>query len=295
MDIYQTVTDRIVALLEAGTCPWRRSWSAGSGMPRNLVTKKEYRGINPFLLSAMPYSSPYWLTYRQATFLGGHVKRGEKSSMVVFWKMLDKKATTDQGDEVSTDQGKIPMLKFYNVFSVEQCEGLTVPPDPEETVNDITAIEKAEQIVRGYKGAPVIRYGGNKAFYRPLDDLVQMPFQHTFEHSEDFYSVLYHELGHSSGAKHRLARKEVVEVNAFGSEPYGVEELVAEFTASFLCAYAGISNQTIDQSASYINSWLSVIREDRKMAIVAAARAQRAADLILGKQHDGSLTNDTAE
>lgn len=298
MDIYQTVTNRIVQLLEAGTCPWRKSWSGGSGMPRNLVSKKEYRGINPFLLAAMPYSSPYWLTYRQAVSLGGHVKRGEKSSLVVFWKMLDKQATTDQDDDATTKQGKIPMLKFYNVFSVEQCEGLTVPPDPEETVNEFTVIEKAEQIVQGYKKAPVIQYGGDRAFYRPLDDLVQMPFQHTFEHSEDFYAVLYHEMGHSTGAKHRLARKEVVELNTFGSHDYSVEELVAEFTASFLCAQAGISGETINMSASYIDGWLSALKGpkgDKKMLVVAAARAQRAADLILNKQHGDSLTDDTAE
>ncbi len=284
MDIYQTVTDRIVALLEAGTCPWKKSWSGGSGMPRNLVSKKEYRGINPFLLSAMPYSSPYWVTYKQAVSLGGHVKRGEKSSMVVFWKMLDKRAATDQDDEATTKTGKIPMLKFYNVFSVEQCEGLTIPPEPEEAVNVFTPIENAERIVQGYKGAPIIRYGGNRAFYRPLDDTVTMPFPHTFDRSESFYAVLAHELGHSSGAKHRLARKEVVDVNAFGSHDYSVEELVAEFTASFLCAHAGISSETIDMSAAYIKGWLSVLKGDKKMLVVAAARAQVAADLILGRK-----------
>ncbi|MBJ6750970.1 ArdC family protein [Geomonas anaerohicana] len=302
MDIYQTVTDRIVALLEAGTCPWKRSWSAGSGMPRNLVSKKEYRGINPFILGAMPYSSPYWLTYRQAASLGGHVKRGEKSTMVVFWKMLDKKASTDQIEEANTKHGKIPMLKFYNVFSIEQCEGLTLPPDPEETINEFTPIEKAEQIVQGYKRAPIIRYGGNRAFFRPADDLVQMPYQHTFEHNEDFYAVLYHELGHSTGAKHRLARKEVVELNTFDSHERGVEELVAEFTASFLCAHAGISSETIDMSASYIDGWLSVLKGpkgDKKMLVVAAARAQAAADLILnmrpGENSETDVTEGSAE
>lgn len=284
MDIYQTVTDRILQLLEAGTCPWRRSWSGGSGIARNLVSKKPYRGINPFLLAASPFSSPYWLTYRQAVSLGGHVKRGEKSSMVVFWKMLDKKAA-DQEDEEASKHCKIPMLKFYNVFSVEQCEGLTVPPEPEEVVNEFTSIEKADQIVKGYRGAPVVRHGGNRAFYRPADDIVQMPHPHTFDQSESYFSVFFHELAHSSGAAHRLARKEVTEVNTFGSEPYGVEELVAEFTASYLCAHAGISNQTIDQSASYIDSWMKVLRskENKKMLVIAAARAQAAADHILGR------------
>jgi hypothetical protein len=147
MDIYQTVTDRIISLIESGTIPWRKTWAAGGGgMPKNLVSKKEYRGINIFLLSAMPFSSPYWLTYKQATDLGGHVKRGEKSTPVIFWKVLDKH---DQDDDTKAI-GKIPMLKHYNLFSAEQCEGIPVPPDPEETVNPFTPIERAEQIIAGY-------------------------------------------------------------------------------------------------------------------------------------------------
>ncbi|GFO56722.1 hypothetical protein GMSM_37290 [Geomonas sp. Red276] len=292
MDIYQTVTDRILQLLEAGTCPWRKSWSGGSGIARNLVSKKPYRGINPFLLAASPYSSPYWLTYRQAVSLGGHVKRGEKSSMVVFWKMLDKK-TADQEAEETTKHGKIPMLKFYNVFSVEQCEGLSVPPEPEEVVNEFTPIEKAAQVPKGYRGAPTIRHGGNRAFYRPADDIVQMPHPHTFDQSESYFSVLYHELGHSTGAAHRLARKEVVDLNGFDLHDRQVEELVAEFTASYLCAHAGISPQTIDLSAAYIDSWMKVLRskENKKMLVIAAARAQAATDHILGKQFGSEETD----
>lgn len=279
MDVYQIVTDRIISMLERGTIPWRKCWQAGSGMPRNLVSKKEYRGVNVFLLSAMPYSSPYWLTFKQAQDLGGHVRKGEKSSMVVFWKMLDKL----EEDEAASSKGKIPMLRYYQLFSVEQCEGISVPSDPDEIVNPFTPIERAEQIVSGYKDCPSIHYGGNRAFYRPLEDRVQMPSQHTFDSSELFYQILFHELGHSSGAKHRLARKEVLEVNNFGSEPYASEELVADLCSSFLCAHAGISNETIEQSASYIDGWLSVLRKDKRMVVMAAAQAQKAADWILGK------------
>lgn len=279
MDVYQIVTEKIISMLEKGTIPWRKSWSAGSGMPRNLASKKEYRGVNIFLLSASPYTSPYWLTYKQATDLGGHVKRGEKSSMVVFWKMLDKRESDDAVDT----KGKIPMLRYYQVFSAEQCEGITVPPDPEESVNPFTSIENADQIVAGYKNGPSIHYGGNRAFYRPSEDRVQMPHKHTFERSEDFYQVLLHELSHSSGAKHRLARKEVMERNEFGSEDYSSEEICAELSASMLCAVAGISNETIEMSASYIDGWLSVLRQDKKAIVIAAARAQASADWILGR------------
>lgn len=280
MDVYQQVTDRIISLLERGTIPWRKSWSAGSGVPRNLVSGKEYRGINIFILSAMPYSSPYWLTYKQATDLGGHVCKGEKSAPVIFWKLLDKH---DQ-DDVSKATGKIPMLRQYHLFSAEQCEGIDVPVDLDEVVNPFTPIQKAEQIISGYKDRPEIHYGGNKAYYRPSEDRVQMPHEHNFDRSEDFYQVLLHELSHSTGHKSRLARKEVMERNEFGSADYSLEEITTELSASMLCAVAGISNETVEMSASYIQGWLSVLRQDKKAVVVAAARAQAAADWILGRK-----------
>lgn len=279
MDIYQQVTDRIISIIERGTIPWRKNWSAGSGMPRNLISKKEYRGINIFILSAMPYSSPYWLTYKQATDLGGHVRKGEKSTPVIFWKMLDRH---DQDDD-SKATGKIPMLRQYHLFSAEQCENITIPPDPEETVNTFTPIERCEQIIRNMPNPPSIHYGGSRCFYRPAEDRVQMAHEHTFNTSADFYHVLFHELSHSTGAKHRLARKEVMERNEFGSDDYSSEEITADLSASMLCAMAGISNETVELSASYINGWLSVLRQDKKAIVVASARAQASADYILGK------------
>lgn len=281
MDVYQAVTDRIIGLIESGTIPWRKTWAArGGGMPKNLVSRKEYRGINSFLLSAMPYSSTYWLTYKQATDLGGHVRKGEKSSLVIFWRLLDKH---DQDDDTKAT-GRIPLLKHYNLFSAEQCENIPIPPDPEEAINPFTPIERAEQIVAGYKGAPNINYGGTRAFYRPSEDRVQMPHKHTFERSEDFYQVLLHELSHSTGHQSRLARKEVMERNEFGSDDYSAEEICTELSASMLCAVAGISNETIELSASYINGWLSVLRQDKKAIVIAAARAQASADHILGRK-----------
>lgn len=279
-NVYELVNQRIIELLERGTIPWRKTWSAGNGMPRNLISKKEYRGINVFLLSAMPYSSPYWLTYRQAQERNGFVKQGEKSSMVVFWKILDKKTVDDDSSDAA---GKIPLLRYYNLFNLEQCEGIATPPT-EETVNTFTPIEKAEQIIANMPSRPAIHYGGNRAFYRPAEDRIQMPYEHTFARSEDFYSVLAHELAHSTGAGHRLARKEVVQCNAFGTHDYSAEELVAEFAASFICAEAGISNETIEMSASYIDGWLSVLKNDRKLLVTAAAQAQKAADYILNRK-----------
>ena len=179
-----------------------------------------------------------------------------------------------------------PILRYYNLFNLEQCEGITAPTNPEETVNQFTTIERAEQIVAGYKNPPSIHYGGAKAFYRPSEDRVQMPHQQTFERSEDFYQVLLHELSHSTGHQSRLARKEVMERNEFGSDDYSSEEICSELCASMLCGVAGISNQTIDMSASYINGWLSVLRADKKAIVIAAARAQASADHILGRKFE---------
>lgn len=195
--------------------------------------------------------------------------------------MLDKHSQDQDNDTKAS--GKIPILRHYNLFSAEQCDGITIPPNPEETVNQFTPSQKAEQIIRGYKNPPRIHYGGNRAFYRPSEDLVQMPHEHTFNSSADFYQVLAHELSHSTGAKHRLARKEVIERNEFGSEDYSAEEICAELSASMLCSIAGISNETIEMSASYIDGWLSVLRQDKKAIVVAAARAQASVDHILGK------------
>lgn len=283
-NVYQIITDKIMAQLEAGTVPWRKPWAAAQGLPKNFISKKEYRGINTFLLGCQQYGSPYWLTYRQAEERGGHIRKGEKSTMVVFWKLMDRSYGLADEDEVadSTTPGKMPLLRYYNVFNLEQCEGVAPPPFETPTYQ-FTPIEKAEQIISGYKDRPNIHYGGNRAFYRPAEDRVQMPHEYTFPRSEDFYAVLMHELAHSSGASHRLARKEVIDHHAFGSDAYSAEELCAEFCSSYLCAVAGISNQTIELAASYIDGWLSVLKKDKKMLVIAAARAQAAADYILGR------------
>lgn len=284
-NVYQIITDKIIAQLEAGTIPWRKPWASSAGFPRNLVSKKEYRGINVFLLACQEYCSPYWLTYRQAEERGGHVRKGEKSTMVVFWKLVDRSSsTTDDAEADTAVTGRIPLLRYYSVFNLEQCEGIDSPTQEVPTYQ-FTPIEKAETIIRDMTNCPEISYEGSRASYSPSTDRIRMPHEYRFELSEHFYSVLYHELAHATGHQSRLGRKEVVECNEFGSEEYSAEELVAEFTSSFLCGVAGIGNQTIELAASYIDGWLNVLKRDRKMLIVAAARAQAAADYILGRKH----------
>jgi antirestriction protein ArdC len=280
--VCEKISKLIMEKLEAGVAPWRKPWTA-AGFPQNLTTKKEYRGINLFLLHLSAFDSPYWLTFKQAKGLGGRVKKGEKSMPVVFW-------TTKTVDDTAAENGEkkkkeIPILKFYSVFNAEQCTGLKDVPPPVERQIDFQPIEKCEEIVRVMPNPPSILHepGDNRAYYLPKEDRINMPRSESFLSPEAFYATLFHEICHSSGHKSRLNRKEIIEHNPFGSQDYGKEELVAEMGSSFLCGIAGIENVTLDNSAAYIENWLKAIREDKKLVICAAAKAQAAVDYIIRK------------
>lgn len=274
-DVYQIVTDRIIKMMEEGNIPWRKCWNASGGMPKNLISKKHYHGINSLILGCAPYSSPYWLTFKQAIDKGGNVRKGEKSEIAVFWKMFD---TTDE--ETGTAR-KIPMLRYYNVFNLEQCDGIEHPAEDAPADNGFTAIERAEQIISSFSDRPEIEYVGNRACYAPISDTIKMPKKETFDTPEDFYNILFHEMSHSTGHAKRLARKEVIERHHFGSEDYSLEELVAEFSAAFLSNHAGIETTT-QSSAAYIQGWLKALKNDKKLLVTASSRATKAANYILG-------------
>jgi len=278
--VYQVITDRIIGLLQNGVIPWQQPWKNSNQPAQNLITKKPYRGINVFLLNSLRYASPFWLTFKQAQELGGHVKRGEKSSPVVFWKWLEGISQT------TGEKERIPLLRYYSVFNCAQCEGITVPA-VSETLREHSPVKAAETVVQGMTKRPEIRHGTDQAFYSPSADFVGMPPAEHFKSGEDYYSVLFHELAHSTGHETRLNRKSVSGTDgnwsAFGTNQYAKEELVAEMTAAFLCAESGITERTIDNSASYVASWLQRLKDDSKLVVQAAAQAQRAADFILGK------------
>ena len=271
---YERITERIVSLLEQGTVPWNKPRKVKTGLPRNLISKKPYRGINVFLLMAMSYESPHWLTFRQAIQLGGNVKKGEKSCPVVFWKRMKSE------DEESDEPRKAPLLRLYHVFNVAQCEGLKDTPAVE---NGSFTSTKPEEIVVNMPQPPVIKHGMTRAYYSPREDCVGMPPRERFERTEDYYSTVFHELVHSTGHEKRLKRATVAEHNGFGSDPYGKEELIAEMGAAFLCGQAEIAERTIDNSAAYINGWLERFRDDKMLIVQAAAQAQKATDFILGR------------
>jgi antirestriction protein ArdC len=280
-NVYSVITARIISLLEKGVVPWRQPWQRSEEAPTNLLTQKPYRGVNAFLLHAMSFSSPYWLTFKQAQERGGHVRKGERATPVVFWKWLE----VDEKD-AQTPTKRVPILRYYSVFNLSQCDGIDAPALPKSVARVHKPIETAERIVAAMPKCPTILHRGDRACYSPALDLVCMPQAETFRSAEDYHSVLFHEMTHATGHESRLNRKGVSgtdgEWSAFGSTPYAREELIAEMGAAFLCAQAGIIGGTIENSAAYVAGWLKRLRNDAKLVVVAAAQAQKAADFILG-------------
>jgi antirestriction protein ArdC len=282
MKVEEIITARIMEKLEQGTVPWHKPW-AGGEYPKNLITKREYRGVNVFILSAMGHGSPFWLSFKQAQELGGCVRKGEKGCPVVFWKWLNKK---DENGAITED--KFPMLRYYTVFNVNQIDGIDEKKIPAlvQKYNELEKIEQCEAVVMAMPKRPEISHKEQRAYYMPSRDFVNMPKMESFDGSEEYYSTLFHELTHSTGHESRLNRKGVDcpdgSWSSFGSTPYAKEELVAEMGAAFLCGHCQIENKTIDNSAAYIKSWLKKLKDDSKMVIMAAAQAQKASDFILG-------------
>ncbi|OUS68521.1 antirestriction protein [Paenibacillus sp. MY03] len=267
--IYEMVTERIVKLLESGVVPWRRPWRSGAAV--NWLTQKPYRGINALLLDAGEYAS-----FKRITEAGGTVKKGVKGEIVVFWKWLEKK------DEETGETEKIPLLRYYKVFNIAtQCEGLESKRNSEPAYEH-DPIEEAERLVTGYADRPPIHFAPGRAFYRPGDDMISVPPMVDYKQPEEYYCTLFHELVHSTGHTKRLNRSGITELAAFGDENYSKEELIAEIGAAMMCGVCGIDNTTIENSASYINGWLRALKDDQRMIVLAAGKAQRAADYMQG-------------
>ena len=290
MDVYAIVTEKIINQLESGVVPWRRPWTS-TGLPRNLISRKPYRGINYFLLSASKYVSPFWLTMRQANALGGSIRKGEESTIVTFWKIDDAKHNdTEETEELDAEpkdekNRRRFVLRFYRVWNLEQCELPQAVLDklPKIETHQHDPIEAVERIIAGMPNPPEIVRAGSRAYYSAMTDRVTLPLRELFESAAEDAATTLHELAHSTGHERRLAREGITEVAPFGSAVYSREELVAELSAAFLCAEAGISNAVIHNQAAYIAGWLARLREDRRLIVQAAAQAQKAADYILNR------------
>ena len=276
MTVYEVITSRILEMLDAGVIPWKRPWK--QAVSRNVVSRKEYRGANAIMLPG-----GWFGTYKQIKDIGGSVKKGAHGFPVVFFSFPDRKGkeTETEEDEGKKDKRTAPILRYYHVFRLEDCEGI----DRKFTSGEgkPSSVEAAEAIIQKMPNRPVIiEKSGRKAYYSPDTDEVRVPERNQFLTIEEFYSTLFHELCHSTGHQDRLNRKTLTEKAAFGSSEYGKEELVAEFGASFLCGSARIDNTTVKNSAAYISSWKKAIKADSKMVIQAAGMGQKAADYIIG-------------
>jgi len=297
---YKIVTERILEQLDKGVIPWRRPWNIDP--PKN-VEGRPYSGVNFFLLATSGFGNPYWLTAKAVAKHGGTIKETEKEkgTTVVWWNMReypDKKAELDENGNPRLDEDgepikrmkTLPTLKCYTVYNVEQCENLNLKPEilnPPMLNNRLDPIVAAERIWDGYADRPPLKFGGAMAFYQSSTDTIQMPVQGSFQTSEDYYAVLLHEAAHSTGHPSRLDRKLGA---SMGSKDRAREELVAELASAFLYSEAHLESThngaLIENTAAYIDSWRQKLKDDPKCFVIAAARAQKAADYILGRKKE---------
>lgn len=281
-DIYAETTAKIIAELEAGRFPWVQPWDAstgrGPGLPVNALTNRRYSGINVLLLwgaaIAGGYAAQGWLTFKQALQAGGSVRKGEKGTTVVFADRFIPEAEKQRAASAGEDARAVPFLKAYTVFAVEQCEGLRpgLMPDP-APLPEREIVPHAEALIEA-TGAD-FRIGGNRAFYVPSLDYIQVPPQPAFRDQINYYRTCFHELGHWTGAPARLNR----DFGGHGTKVYAREELVAEMTTAFVCAALGIVPTV--RHADYLASWLEVLKEDNRAIFRAASQASKAADYLL--------------
>lgn len=290
-NIYETVTERIISALDAGVIPWKRDWRTTgktTGIPYNLVSKLPYRGINSIVLGCNVYPQNGWCTYKQAQTLGYQVRKGEKSTPIIFWKFPTKAELLENPDIK-------PFARPYWVFNLAQLDG--VPAELPVDGETFDPIAECDAVVSRYMESanhPTLSHGGIKAYFSPSQDHVQMPARESFNTPGGYYATLFHEFAHSTGIKSRCDRAELQNFSKFGDVDYSKEELTAEFAAAFLCAETGCGNdERINNSVAYIQNWIQSLKNDKTLAVQAAQRAQRASDYILGRSH--AATSDNSE
>jgi len=276
--VYEMVSTRFLKQLEKGSIPWQQPWT-DAGPPQNLVSGRPYKGINVWLLSMLGYERNFFLTYDQVNALGGRVKKGEKSHIVVYWKSKEVK------DNETHQMVKKSFLMYYKVFNVAQCEGLEkdkIPLMPHP--ND--PIQACEDIVANMPSKPEIKNEATSAFYNPQHDYVNMPRMDQFYESDGYYFTLFHALIHSTGHSSRLNREEVMNFNNFGSEPFSMEALTAEIGACYLMSLTGIYIEDFKNNAAYIEGWIKKLQDDGRFIVFACSQAQRAVNFILNTKQE---------
>ena len=284
-NIYDQITSQIIAELENGIIPWQKPWTNGSFMGCiSHTTGRPYSLLNQWLLGGR---AGEWLTYKQIQDEGGRVRKGEKASTVVFWTFVEK--VTDTKDEETGEEKKVveayPVLKGYTVFHIDQTEGIKPRFNNEAVKYEHKPIEAAEAAVETYinrDGLKLKIENSDRAFYRPSTDSVTVPKREQFKVTEQFYSTLFHELTHSTGHESRLNRSGIAGLHFFGDTEYSKEELIAEIGASFMCQTVGIDcAKAFKNSVAYIQSWLGALKNDKKLIVAAAAKAEQAVNYML--------------
>ena len=277
-DIYAAVTDRIIRQLEAGCIPWNKPWGGMEGGAVSGTTGKPYSLLNQMILG----KPGMYFTFNQIQNLGGHVRKGEKSQMVVFWKQIP---TKEQDNQTGEQREKlVPMLRYYSVFHQDQIDGLNLPPM--EKPKELITHPRADHIITDYilrSGVKLEHRIGDEAYYSPSVDRVVLPMMEQFHNTAEYYSTAFHELTHSSGHRSRLDRLRATA--HFGNESYSKEELVAEIGAAALMNHVGLeTTSTLRNSAAYIQSWLAALRNDKRLIVTASGAASRAFEYITGKE-----------
>ena len=275
MDIYAEIATRIIDQMEHGIIPWQKPWVA-NGKAISHATGKAYSLLNQMLLGR----PGEYLTFKQCQEAGGCVRKGEKASMVVFWKWIE------QEDEETGEKKEVPFLRYYNVFHIDQCEGITAKNKQESIFPDgASTVETAQEIIYDYLGRTGVQLKhteGDRAFYRPSTDEIVLPIRKQFVSTAEYYSTAFHEVVHSTGHQSRLNR--LNSAAFFGTEEYSKEELVAEIGASALVNHVGLETSTsFRNNAAYIQNWLSVLKDDKRFIVSAAGKAEKAVNLILNQ------------
>lgn len=288
-DIYEAVTNKIMEQLESGVIPWHKPWKGGMKYAVSHTTGKPYSLINQFLLD----EPGEYITLMQCNALGGKVKKGSKAKMIVFWKMYDKQATDSNGNTIYDDNGiikmkTVPVLRYFNVFNINDCEGIKPQYGEELPTFPADPCKAAENIFSNYlsrTGCQFENHYQDGAYYSPTLDLIVLPKIEQFADTAEYYSTLFHETTHSTGHSSRLNRFEPnAKAAAFGSESYSREELIAEIGAATILHELGIDTAaSFQNSAAYIQSWLKALRNDKRMIITASAKAEKAVALILNQ------------
>lgn len=286
------VTDRIVEQMKNGIIPWHRPWTGlgiADGGAVNYVSRRPYSFLNQLLLGR----PGEWLTFNQVKERGGRIKKGAKSGIVVFYKKytIKKAKRTENGEQAEAkvyEERDIPLLKYYNVFHIDDCEGIESKAETFEPSN-IEPIERAEEVITGYLSREQsLKFTNdqpsNRAFYSPSADAVVVPMMSQYDIVEEYYSTTFHELVHSTMPKERCDRKQEIRVASFGSADYSREELVAETGSAMICSVLGIdSEKAFNNSVAYIQGWMKALKNDPKAIVWAASRAEKAARYIMGE------------